>query len=80
MATLTMSDGGGIVLSGPYFKTQTQLPGERVKKKKRSECAFLFILAVHLGGLKTASKAAPGTPQHAVFKFMPQPVLGWLSP
>lgn len=54
MATLTMSDGGGIVPSGPYFKTQ--LPGERAEKKERSENAFPFVFAVHFGGLKTASE------------------------
>lgn len=37
----------------PYFRTQ--LPGERAIKE-RSENAFLFILAVHFGGPKTASE------------------------
>lgn len=49
-----MSEGGGIVPSGPYSKTQ--LPGERAEKKERSENAFLFLLTVHFGGLKTASE------------------------
>lgn len=70
-----MSDGGGIVPSGPYFKTQTQLPGERTEKKERSAYAFLFILAVHFGDLKAASKVTRGTTQCAVFKFMPQSLL-----
>lgn len=57
MATLTMSDGGGIVPGGPFFKTQ--LPGERAEKE-RSDSAFLLVLAVHFGALKTASEVTCG--------------------
>lgn len=39
----------------PVAPTSRQLPGERAKKE-RSENAFLFVLAVHSGGLKTASE------------------------
>lgn len=53
MATLTMSDGGGILARGLYFSkthTQTQLPGEKEQeRRKKSEYAFTFTLVIYFG-------------------------------
>lgn len=56
MATLTISDGGGIVPNGPYFSkmhTQIQLPGEKEsERRKKSEFLSLFTLVRYFGNLE----------------------------